>query len=155
MTYYKNDLTRTKAQWAIFNERETPHNLHIFGIVILNTKCKDCKSRKNLCTKNFPYTKKFYLHEIAVVDLSKIYFLKTAKKSCKPKNRDLNRDWKKALGADPRSIQQIVFQGVVGGTDDTKIRLHYSWTIKRDSLTILQRSTKSFVRIYKWLNTIK
>ena len=67
--------------------------LRIFGIVILNTKCKDCKSRKNLCTKNFTYTKKFYLHEIAVVDLSKIYFLKNAKKSCKPNNRDLNRDW--------------------------------------------------------------
>ena len=29
----------------------------------------------------------------------------------------------KALGADPRAIQQIVFQGVVGGADNTKIRL--------------------------------
>ena len=30
----------------------------------------------------------------------------------------------KALGADPRAIQQIVlFQGVVGGDDNTKIRL--------------------------------
>ena len=29
----------------------------------------------------------------------------------------------KALDADPRAIQQIVFQGVVGGNDDTKIRL--------------------------------
>ena len=32
----------------------------------------------------------------------------------------------KALDADPRSLQQMVFQRVVGGTDDTKIRLHYS-----------------------------
>ena len=29
----------------------------------------------------------------------------------------------KALDADPRAIQQIVFQGVVGGDDGTKIRL--------------------------------
>ena len=39
--------------------------------------------------------KKFYVHEIAAVNLSKIYFLKNAKKTCKPNNRDLNRDWKK------------------------------------------------------------
>ena len=31
---------------------------------------------------------------------------------------------KKALGADPRAIQQIVFQGVVGGDDNTEIRLY-------------------------------
>ena len=30
----------------------------------------------------------------------------------------------KALDADPRAIQQIVFQGVVGGAADTKIRLY-------------------------------
>ena len=36
---------------------------------------------------------KFYVHEIAAVDLSKIYFLKNTKKTCKPNNRDLNRDW--------------------------------------------------------------
>ena len=29
----------------------------------------------------------------------------------------------KALVADPRTIQQIVFQGVVGGADGRKIRL--------------------------------
>ena len=46
-----------------------------------------------LCTKNFTYTKKFYVHEIAAVDLSKIYFLKNAMKTCKPNNRNLNRDW--------------------------------------------------------------
>ena len=43
--------------------------------------------------KNFTYTKKFYVHEIATVDLSKIYFMKNAKKTCKPNNRDLTRDW--------------------------------------------------------------
>ena len=35
----------------------------------------------------------FYFHQIAAVDLSKIYFLKNAKKTCKPNNRDLNHDW--------------------------------------------------------------
>ena len=32
--------------------------------------------------------KKCYVHEIAAMNLSKIYFLKNAKKICKPKNRD-------------------------------------------------------------------
>ena len=32
----------------------------------------------------------------------------------------------KALDADPRAIQQMVFQGVVGGDDGTRIRLHHS-----------------------------
>ena len=36
---------------------------------------------------------KFYAHEIAAVDLLKIYFLKNPMKTCKPNNRDLNRDW--------------------------------------------------------------
>ena len=36
---------------------------------------------------------KFYVHEIAAVDLSKISFLKNAKKTCKPNNRDQKRDW--------------------------------------------------------------
>ena len=35
---------------------------------------------------------KFYVHGIAAVNLSKNYFLKNAKKTCKPSNRDLNRD---------------------------------------------------------------
>ena len=43
-----------------------------------------------MCTKNFTDTKKFYGHEIADVDLLKIYFLKNSKKTCKPNNRDLN-----------------------------------------------------------------
>ena len=35
---------------------------------------------------------KFYVHEIAAVDLSKNYFLKSAMKTYKPNNCDLNRD---------------------------------------------------------------
>ena len=45
----------------------------------------------------------------------------------------------KALNADPRPIQQIVFQGVVGGEDNTKIRLY----------TILEQSKKVMVEFSK------
>ena len=47
---------------------------------------------QNLVYGHFTYTKKIYVHEIAAVKLSKIYFLKNAKKTSKPNNRDLNRD---------------------------------------------------------------
>ena len=40
----------------------------------------------------------------------------------------------KALDADPRAIQQIVFQGVAGGDANTKIRLY----------TILEKSKLEF-----------
>ena len=46
---------------------------------------------------------------------------------------------KKALAADPRAIQQIVFQGVVGGDDNTKIRLY----------TILEQSKETMLQSYK------
>ena len=36
---------------------------------------------------------KFYIHEIATVNLSKTFFQKNAKKIWKPNNRDLYRDW--------------------------------------------------------------
>ena len=45
----------------------------------------------------------------------------------------------KVLDADPRVIQQIVFQGVVGGDDNTKIRLY----------TILEQSTETVLEFYK------
>ena len=47
---------------------------------------------QKLAYENFTYTKKFYVHEIAAVILSEIYFLKNARKRCKPYNHDLNRD---------------------------------------------------------------
>ena len=40
---------------------------------------------------------KFYVHEIAAVNLTKLYFLKSAKKTCEPNNRDLNRDRIKSI----------------------------------------------------------
>ena len=66
--------------------------MRIFELVILKTKWKDCKSRENLRTKNFTYTKKFYFQEIAAVSLS-IFISWNAKKTCKPNNRDVNRNW--------------------------------------------------------------
>ena len=62
-------------------------------IVILTAKWKNCKWK---IPQEFVYKKvyeKFYVHEIASVNLSKTYFLKNANKTCKPNNRDLNRDW--------------------------------------------------------------
>ena len=35
---------------------------------------------------------KIYDHEIAALNFSKNYFLENAKKTCKPNNRDLDRD---------------------------------------------------------------
>ena len=50
---------------------------------------------------------------------------------------DLNKQ--KALDANPRAIQQIVFQGDVGGENNTKIRLY----------TILEKSTETVLEFYK------
>ena len=49
---------------------------------------------QKLVYNKFTYTKTFYVYEIVSVSLSKIFFLKSAKKTCKPNNRDLNHDWK-------------------------------------------------------------
>ena len=84
-----NNLLMSMILW----KGNLEHKLRTFRIVILNIKWRGCKSRKNLCTKNFPYVKKFYVYEIAAINLSKIDFLKNAKKICKPNNHDLNRDW--------------------------------------------------------------
>ena len=50
---------------------------------------------------------------------------------------DLNKQ--NALDADPRAIQQLVFQGVAGGDNDTKIRLY----------TILVKSKETVLEFYK------
>ena len=62
----------------------------------------------------------------------------------------------KTLEADPRAIQQIVFQGVVTGKDNIKNKTtHYSWKIKRNNARIFQRNGKSSITIYKCLNPVK
>ena len=46
---------------------------------------------------------------------------------------------KKALDADPRAIQQIVFQGVAGRANNTKIRWY----------TIPEKSKEKVIELYK------
>ena len=46
---------------------------------------------------------------------------------------------RKALDIDPKTIQQIVFEGVVGGDDNTKIRLY----------TILEKSKEIVLEFCK------
>ena len=59
---------------------------------------------------------------------------------------DLSK-WK-TIDADPRAIQQILFQGVIGRAAGTKIRLY---TIlekpKKNKITICKRNSKSYVII--------
>ena len=79
-------MTRTKAlvNNLLMNNLQWKSNLdnksRTIEIVILKTKWKDCRPRKKLCTKNFTYTKKFYVHEIAAVNLLKFYSWKTQRK---------------------------------------------------------------------------
>ena len=62
----------------------------------------------------------------------------------------------KALDADPRAIQQIVFKGVVGEDDGTKIRLYTILEqLKETMLEFAKRNGKSVVTTNKWLNTVK
>ena len=51
----------------------------------------------------------------------------------------VNLSKQKPLDADPRAIQQILFQRVVGGDDNTKIRLY----------TILEKSKETVLEFYK------
>ena len=62
----------------------------------------------------------------------------------------------KALNADPRAIQQIVFQGAVGGEDNMKIRLYTILEKSKESmLEFFQRNSKSIATTYERLNTVK
>ena len=47
---------------------------------------------QKLVYEYFMYTKIFCVHKIAAINLPKIYFLKNAKKACKPNNCNLNCD---------------------------------------------------------------
>ena len=67
------------------------------------------------CLLDYAYFKNYY--RLIAVDLSK----------------------QKALDAGPRAIQQIVFQGVVGGANNTKIRL----------CTILEKSKETILEFAK------
>ena len=51
----------------------------------------------------------------------------------------------KALGADPRAIQQIVFQGVVGGANNTKIRLYTILEKSKEIMLEFSKGTAKFL----------
>ena len=56
----------------------------------------------------------------------------------------------KVLDADPRWIQQIVFQENAGGVGNTRMRLY--WKIKRNSFRVVQNNSWSSVNnINGWL----
>ena len=62
----------------------------------------------------------------------------------------------KALNADPRAIQQIVFQEAVGGEDNMKKRLYTILEKSKESmLEFFQRNSKSIATTYERLNTVK
>ena len=48
---------------------------------------------QKLVDEKFYVDENFYVHIIAAVNLSKMYFLKNVKETCKRNNHDLNRDW--------------------------------------------------------------
>ena len=56
------------------------HKLRTFAIVILNTKWKECKSHKSLCTINFTYTKNFTYSKLPPYFYQKITCWKTQRK---------------------------------------------------------------------------
>ena len=51
----------------------------------------------------------------------------------------VNLSKQETLDADPRAVQQIVFQGVVGGENNTKVRLY----------TTLEKSKETILEFYK------
>ena len=67
----------------------------------------------------------------------------------------VNLSKQKALDADPRAIKQILFQGIAGGVDDTKIRLYTILEKSKEAVVEFYKGTAKDLRIYKWLNTIK
>ena len=72
-----------------------------FAWLYLQTKNEKTANAAKTCVQKVLRTrKKNYAHKIAAVDLSKIYLLKKAKKTCKPNNRDLDGDVIKCINYD-------------------------------------------------------
>ena len=58
----------------------------------------------------------------------------------------------KALYADSRAIQQVLFQGNTGGANERKIRLYTILEKSKETVLEFYKGTaNSFMRIYKWL----
>ena len=87
---------------------------------------------QKLVYEKFTYTKKFYIHEITTINLSKIYLLKNAKKTCKPNKCNLNRNWKMKTGI----IVDFIFQGFINRSNHQ----HMFWKM----LLIKCRKNSSF-----------
>ena len=71
------------------------------------------------------------------------------KDNCRLIAVDLSKQ--KALDADPRAIQQIVFKGVAG----QKLRLYIILEKSKETVLEFYKGTKKVLKINKWLNTIK
>ena len=54
----------------------------------------------------------------------------------------------KALDADPRAIQQIVFQGVVGGANNTKIRLYTILEQSKETILEFEKETAKVLHLH-------
>ena len=54
-----------------------------------------------------------------------------------------------------QAIQQIVFQRVALGADNTKIRLYTILQKSKETVLEFYKGTAKVLWIYKWLNTIK
>ena len=91
---------------------------------------------------------KFYVHEIAAINLRKIYFLKNTKKTCKPNNRGFNCDWKGYIAVLHRSTSQnrLIFDTLLPNIEIFTLFTHFSIFLATlmldrtiDGLVILKR----------------
>ena len=62
-----------------------------------------------------------------------------------------NLSKQKALDADPKAIQQIIFTGKT----DNQVRVYYILEKSKETILQFSKGTTSFVTTYKWLNTVK
>ena len=62
----------------------------------------------------------------------------------------------KALDADSRAIQQIIFTGKITSTvANTRVVIFYILEKSKEKILEFSKGTTSFVTIYKWLNILK
>ena len=54
----------------------------------------------------------------------------------------------KAFDTDPRAIQQIVFQGVVGGANNTKIRLYTILEQSKETILEFEKETAKVLHLH-------
>ena len=75
-------------------------------------------------------------------------------KSCRLTAVDLSKQ--KALDADSRAIQQIIFTGKIKATEvNTRVIIYYIFEKSKERMLEFSKGTTSFVTTYKWLNIVK